>query len=64
MTQTEKVLNHLKKNKYIDRAIAINRYNIFNLPDVIMRLRRSGHPIETVEKKGKDGKWARYTLGK
>ena len=64
MTQKEQVLKHLKTHKYIDRAVALNNYLIFNLPDVIMKLRRDGHTIETVEKEGKNGKWAKYTLVK
>ncbi len=62
MTQKEQVLKHLKTHKYIDRAVAMNKYLIFNLPDVILHLRRDGHNIETVDQKGKNGKWAKYTL--
>ena len=64
MTQKEIVLKHLQKNKYIDRSVALNRYNIFNLPDVIMQLRKAGHDIECVDQKGKNGKWCKYTLAK
>lgn len=63
MTQKEIVLKHLKKHKYIDRAVALNQYLIFNLPDVIMKLRKDGYNIENVEKKGSSGeKWVKYTL--
>lgn len=67
MTQKEQVLNHLKHRKYIDRAIAINEYGIFNLPDVVMKLRNDGWNIDCVEEDPKTGKkwnFGRYTLVK
>lgn len=62
MTQKEIVLKHLKKHKYIDRAVAMNQYLIFNLPDVIMKLRNDGYDIRNVDQKGSNGKWVKYTL--
>lgn len=64
MTQKEKVIKHLKRYKTIDRAIALNKYQIFNLPDVIMKLRNDGYDIENVRKKGENGTWCKYRLVK
>lgn len=64
MTQKEIVLKHLKKHKYIDRAVAMNQYLIFNLPDVIMKLRNDGYDIQNVDQKGSNGKWVKYTLNR
>lgn len=64
MSQKKQVMDWLKDHPYIHRQHAMNNLNppIWNLPDVILRLRREGVPIETVEmKKGK--KYVKYVLG-
>lgn len=53
MTQKEKILNHLKRNKYLTRRTAMNVYGIGNLPARIGELRAAGFDIVTVPKKGK-----------
>lgn len=63
MEQKEQVLRWFRTHKYINRRNAMDMYPaIWNLPDVIMRLRQDGYPIETVAmKKGK--RYVKYRLG-
>ena len=61
MTQEEKLLNYWKTRKYINRAIALNELNIYNLTAVISVMRYKGYDIEDVpQKKGK--RYVKYCL--
>lgn len=60
MKQKEKVLNYLKEHGSIDRPTAMAN-GVWNLPDVIMRLRADGHAIRN-EKINKRKSYVRYVL--
>lgn len=60
MTQTERVKAYIKLHGSIDRAQALNALNVFNLPEVIRKLRAKGEDIETVNVKGHNGNYCRY----
>jgi hypothetical protein len=47
MTQTERLLDYLQKNKSIDPLAAWSKLGIYRLSDAILRLRKSGHKIRT-----------------
>lgn len=62
--QKKQVMTWFKAHKYINKVDAMNSLNppIWNLPDVIMRLRNEGVPIETEQmRKGK--RYVKYYLG-
>ena len=64
MTQKEQVMTWFKTHKYLNKRNAMLDFfpSIWNLPDVIMRLREEGVPIETVAmRKGK--RYVKYKLG-
>lgn len=55
MTQRERILRYLKENpKGITQADAIKYFGAYRLSDVILKLRRSGYVIETVDEVGKN----------
>lgn len=61
LTQEQKILNYWKTNKYINRPIAMNRLNIYNLTAVISSMRAKGYDILDVpQKKGK--RYVKYCL--
>ena len=67
MSQTELILNHLKKHKSITSLEAINRYGITRLAAVVCTLRKQGHKIITTDvdamnRYGKTVKVARYWM--
>lgn len=47
-TQTQLVLNYLKAGGIIDRTDALVHYRVYNLPEVIRKLRNKGHRILTI----------------
>ena len=47
MTQKQIVLSHLRKNNSITSWFAIQNYGMTRLADIILRLRKEGHNIET-----------------
>jgi hypothetical protein len=54
MSQTEQILNHLKKGKKLNPLQALNLYGCFRLASRISELRKDGHLIDTIPtKKGK-----------
>ena len=59
MTQKQKIINHLKKHKYLTGKTAMNLYGIGNLPARIGELRASGFDIVTVRRQGK-GEFKNY----
>lgn len=68
MTQSERILRHLRDVGEIDPMTAIRDYGIMRLGARIWDLKRDGHPIETHIKTGKnrygeDTHWAVYKLG-
>ena len=67
MTQSERILRHLRDVGEIDPMTAIRDYGIMRLGARIWDLKRDGHPIETRIKTGKnrygeDTHWAVYRL--
>ena len=62
MTQKEKVLKWFEDHETINRVQAMNELYIWNLPDVIMRLRDSGVNIETIDIRGKESIYSKYRL--
>ena len=62
MTQTEKVLAYLKVHGTINRAQALNDLHIFNLPEVVRKLRAQGVDVVTDPVKGKTANYCRYRL--
>lgn len=54
MTQKEHILSDLKRGWEVsDKAVA-RRHGFYRLGDLIHRLRRDGHEIETIQLKGED----------
>lgn len=49
LTQTEMILNHLKKHKQITPLTALNTYGCYRLSEVIRKLRAKGHKIATIQ---------------
>ena len=69
MTQTEKVLRHLKKFGSITSWEAIMEYRVTRISAIIHELRRAGYVIDSTlviatDKDGKKIKYTRYTLDK
>lgn len=67
MTQSEKILQHLKTFGWITQAEAAQQYNIWRIGARIWDLRHAGHPIKTEfvnvkNKFGERSRYARYTL--
>lgn len=65
-TQKECVLFHLIEQP-LTMPDAVNQYNIYRLADIIFRLKKDGHNIETEEVKftnrfGHPGSYAKYRL--
>lgn len=54
MTQQQRVLNHLQTHGSITPLEALNNYGIYRLSVAILRLRRAGHNILTVDAEGKN----------
>lgn len=54
MTQKDMVLEHLRANGSITSMDAIMQYGITRLSDVILKLRREGYDIETINETGKN----------
>lgn len=68
-SQTESVLEHLKKYGHITSMQAINKYGATRLSDIIYRLRRRGYVIATepfvaTSRYGRKTRPARYILQK
>jgi D-alanyl-D-alanine carboxypeptidase len=59
-----KVLNHLKQGKPITNREAVQSFQCYRLGDVIHRLRKKGHEIETdlIPNQTNHQKHAKYTL--
>jgi hypothetical protein len=53
MTQTDRILAHLKSGKPITPIQALNRFRCFRLAARIADLRGRGHDIKTLTAKGK-----------
>lgn len=62
--QTQVVLNHLRRYRRIDSMRAFGAYNITRLADVIWRLRRQGHAINTEMVAKPRTRYAIYRLAK
>ena len=64
MSQTQRILRHLKKGRSISPLQALRMYGSLRLGARIYDLRREGHRIERqmVRRNGKH--WARYTLAR
>lgn len=67
LTQYDRVLDHLKKNKKLSQKQAINLYGAYRLSDIIYRMRKAGLNITTNFKSGKNRFgdnvfWAEYKL--
>ena len=63
MTQKQLILDYLKKNKSITSWKAIQDFHITRVADVILRLRKEGHNIETqkiTNKNSRTGKTTQY----
>lgn len=69
-TQKQMVLAHLRQYGHIEPLTALREYGCYRLGDVIFRLRKDGHTIETrkVEAKsritGRPVMFAHYFMGK
>ena len=67
LTQYDRVLDHLKKNKKLSQKQAINLYGAYRLSAIIYNLRKDGYNITTNFKSGKNRfgdsvSWAEYKL--
>lgn len=67
LTQYDRVLDHLKKNKKLSQKQAINLYGAYRLSAIIYTLRKDGYNITTNFKSGKNRfgdnvSWAEYKL--
>ena len=67
LTQYDRVLDHLKKNKKLSQKQAINLYGAYRLSAIIYNLRKDGYNITTSFKSGKNRfgdnvSWAEYKL--
>ncbi len=65
LTQKDRVLRHLKDHGSIGPMDALGQYGIYRLADVILRLRKDGYRIQTVEQQsrnryGEPTRFARY----
>lgn len=62
MSQTDKILKHLKTGKTLTPLAALEKYGCFRLAARIEELRKAGHKIETrrINRKGKS--YAGYKL--
>ena len=65
LTQYDRVLDHLKRNKKLSQKQAINLYGAYRLSDIIYRMRKAGYKISTTFKSGKNRfgdsvSWAEY----
>lgn len=68
MTQSQRILEHLRQHGSITQADAIENYGIMRLASRVDELRKAGHPIitERVEGRNRYGEkchWARYRMG-
>ena len=67
MSQKNDVLRAMKEFGYVDRKIAINELGVWNLPEIIRKLRNDGHFIETITRKGvnrygRKVEWGEYVI--
>ena len=64
--QSEKILSHLKQDKTISQAEAIQYFDCYRLSSVIQRLRCAGYDIVTHYERNNSGigRHARYELVK
>ena len=67
LTQYDRVLDHLQKNKKLSQKQAINLYGAYRLSAIIYNLRKDGYNISTSFKCGKNRfgdnvSWAEYKL--
>lgn len=51
MTQKEQILSHLLDGKSITNLEAIQLYGITRVSDIVLKLRKDGWPISTIEEK-------------
>lgn len=69
LTQYDRVLDHLQKNRKLSQKQAINLYGAYRLSAIIYNLRKDGYNITTSFKSGKNRfgdnvSWAEYKLEK
>ena len=64
MTQTEKVKKFIETYGSINREQALNHLYVYNLPEVVRKLRAKGVNVITIPIKGKTARYCRYELGK
>ena len=67
LTQYDRVLDHLLKNKKLSQKQAINLYGAYRRSAIIYNLRKDGYNISTNFKSGKNRfgdtvSWAEYKL--
>lgn len=67
LTQYDRVLDHLQKNRKLSQKQAINLYGAYRLSAIIYNLRKDGYNITTSFKSGKNRfgdnvSWAEYKL--
>ena len=67
LTQYDRVLDHLKRNKKLSQKQAINLFGCYRLSAVIYLLKKDGYKISTSFKTGKNRfgdsvSWAEYKL--
>ena len=68
MTQSQRILEHLRQHGSITQADAIENYGIMRLASRVDELRKAGHPIITervdgFNRYGERCHWARYRMG-
>lgn len=63
-TQEQAVLTHLQEIGAITPLQALHAYGCFRLADVIYKLRKKGHSIETKEKREGRKQFAEYHYAK
>lgn len=62
MYQTEKVRRYIEVHGFINREIALNELYVYNLPEVVRKLRAKGVNVVTIPIKGKTSKYCRYEI--
>ena len=62
MTQTEQILNYLKKGNKITPLEALNQFGCFRLASRIWDIRNSGHNIQSMRITKGDKNFCQYSL--
>ena len=62
MSQTNEILDHLKRNKSITAMEALEKYGCFRLAARILDLKKAGHNIHTEMTVKNDKHYATYQL--